>query len=182
MFLHPCVILFTGGLHSRGRRCLHPGVSTSGCVWIRGGLGRPSPEHFNKWAICILLECILVSEAYVILSGGRGFPLWTETHPPSPPNRDLPSGLTFSGGHWSGRYASHWNACLSNLSIKVTLFNLFAEPMAYSELSMRQNAAILDYCRTSMSALSGATAGIIGLTGLYGFIFYFIIALMLSVS
>ncbi len=47
---------------------------------------------------------------------------------------------------------------------------------------MRQNAAILDYCRTSMSALSGSTAGIIGLTGLYGFIFYFITAFMLSVS
>ena len=75
-----------------------------------------------------------------------------------------------------------WNAYLFNLSIEVTLINLFAEPMAYSELSMRQNAAILDYCRTSMSALSGATAGIIGLTGLYGFIFYFITALMLSVS
>ncbi len=54
------------------------------------------------------------------------------------------------------------------------------EPVAFSELSMRQNAAILDYCRTSMSALSGATAGIIGLTGLYGFVFYFISALMLS--
>ena len=32
-----------------------------------------------------------------------------------------------------------------------------------------------------MSALSGATVGIVGLTGLYGFIFYFITALMLSV-
>ena len=56
------------------------------------------------------------------------------------------------------------------------------EPIAFNEMSMRQNAAMLDYCRTSMSALSGATAGIIGLTGLYGFIFYFITALMLSVS
>ena len=46
---------------------------------------------------------------------------------------------------------------------------------------MRNNAAILDYCRTSMAALSGSTAGILGLTGLYGFAFYFITAFILSV-
>ena len=46
----------------------------------------------------------------------------------------------------------------------------------------RQNAAVLDYCRTSMSALAGATAGIVGLTGLYGFIFYFLMSFTLSVS
>lgn len=33
-----------------------------------------------------------------------------------------------------------------------------------------------------MSALSGGAAGILGLTGLYGFIFYFIASLALSVS
>ncbi|KAI0221955.1 ER membrane protein complex subunit 6 [Lamellibrachia satsuma] len=55
------------------------------------------------------------------------------------------------------------------------------DPVAYSEVSMRNNAAILDYCRTSMSALSGSTAGILGLTGLYGFAFYFITAFILSV-
>jgi hypothetical protein len=49
-------------------------------------------------------------------------------------------------------------------------------------MSIRHNAAIVDYCRTSISALSGSTAGIMGLTGLYGFAFYFISALMLSVS
>ena len=54
--------------------------------------------------------------------------------------------------------------------------------MVYSELSVRQNAAILEYCRTSMSALSGATAGIMGLTSLVGFVFYFISAFILSVS
>ncbi|KAK3772266.1 hypothetical protein RRG08_046851 [Elysia crispata] len=57
-----------------------------------------------------------------------------------------------------------------------------SEGIAYSELSLRQNASILEYCRTSMSALSGATAGILGLTSLWGFIFYFITALMLSVA
>ncbi|XP_059157727.1 ER membrane protein complex subunit 6-like [Physella acuta] len=53
--------------------------------------------------------------------------------------------------------------------------------IAYSEMSLRQNASILEYCRTSISALSGATAGIMGLTSLWGFIFYFITAAMLSV-
>ena len=63
-----------------------------------------------------------------------------------------------------------------------TNFFLTSEPVAYNDFSMRHNAAIVDYCRTSLSALSGATAGIIGLTSLYGFIFYFITAFMLSVS
>merc|ERR1711963_1094975 len=55
-----------------------------------------------------------------------------------------------------------------------------SDAVAYSELSVRQNAAILEYCRTSMSALSGATAGIMGLTSLVGFVFYFISAFILS--
>jgi len=33
-----------------------------------------------------------------------------------------------------------------------------------------------------MSSVSGAAAGILGLTGLYGFAFYFIMAFTLSVS
>ncbi|CAG5122099.1 unnamed protein product [Candidula unifasciata] len=56
-----------------------------------------------------------------------------------------------------------------------------SDGIAYSEQSLRQNAFILEYCRTSVSALSGATAGIMGLTGLWGFIFYFITALILSI-
>ncbi|XP_069130084.1 ER membrane protein complex subunit 6-like [Argopecten irradians] len=51
---------------------------------------------------------------------------------------------------------------------------------AYSELAMRGNAFVLEYCRTSMSALSGAAAGILGLTALYGFAFYFITSIILS--
>lgn len=53
-------------------------------------------------------------------------------------------------------------------------------PQFISEVAVRGNAAVLDYCRTSVSALSGATAGILGLTGLYGFIFYFMSAFLLS--
>ncbi|KAK7790821.1 hypothetical protein R5R35_008602 [Gryllus longicercus] len=44
--------------------------------------------------------------------------------------------------------------------------------LAYGEAAVRNNAAILEYCRTSMAALSGATAGLLGLTGFYGFGFY----------
>ena len=49
-----------------------------------------------------------------------------------------------------------------------------------SESSMRYNDYLLDYCQTSMSALSGCAAGIMGLTGLYGFLFYFVASLCLS--
>lgn len=50
----------------------------------------------------------------------------------------------------------------------------------YSEGAIRYNDYLLDYCQTSMSALSGAAAGVLGLTGLNGFIFYFICSLFLS--
>lgn len=50
----------------------------------------------------------------------------------------------------------------------------------YSDACIRYNDFLLDYCQTSMSALSGCAAGIIGLTGLYGFVFYFICSLFLS--
>ncbi|XP_043848988.1 ER membrane protein complex subunit 6 [Dromiciops gliroides] len=53
-------------------------------------------------------------------------------------------------------------------------------PPFISEAAVRGNAAVLDYCRTSVSALSGATAGILGLTGFYGFVFYFLASTLLS--
>ncbi|XP_012259653.1 ER membrane protein complex subunit 6 [Athalia rosae] len=46
------------------------------------------------------------------------------------------------------------------------------EMIAYSEGAVRNNAAVVEYCRISMAALSGSTAGLLGLTGLYGFGFY----------
>lgn len=33
------------------------------------------------------------------------------------------------------------------------------EIVAYSDMAVRNNSAIIEYCRTSMAALSGATAG-----------------------
>lgn len=47
-----------------------------------------------------------------------------------------------------------------------------SEGVAYSEAALRNNAVVVEYCRTSMAALSGSTAGVLGLTGLYGFAFY----------
>ncbi|CAH1258523.1 ER membrane protein complex subunit 6-like [Branchiostoma lanceolatum] len=51
---------------------------------------------------------------------------------------------------------------------------------AYSDAAIRTNNAILEFCRTSFSGLSGATAGVLGLTALYGFIFYFVASLLMS--
>jgi hypothetical protein len=47
-------------------------------------------------------------------------------------------------------------------------------------MAIRHNAAMIEYCRTSISALAGSTAGILGLTGLYGFAFYFLTAFIMS--
>lgn len=54
-------------------------------------------------------------------------------------------------------------------------------PEVLNEVAVRYNNFILDYCQTSVSALSGSAAGIIGLTGLNGFIFYFMCSLILSI-
>lgn len=53
------------------------------------------------------------------------------------------------------------------------------EIVAYSEGAVRHNLVLLEYCRTSMAALSGSTAGILGLTGLLGFVFYVFAAIIL---
>jgi len=47
------------------------------------------------------------------------------------------------------------------------------EIVAFNEGAIRNNAIVVEYCRTSMAALGGGTAGILGLTGyLAGFGFY----------
>jgi hypothetical protein len=59
---------------------------------------------------------------------------------------------------------------------------MFIEIVAYSELAVRNNASVVEYCRTSMAALSGGTAGLLGLTGFYGFGFYVFAVIGLWVS
>jgi len=67
-------------------------------------------------------------------------------------------------------------------SFTLLMYLLVLELIAYSEASLRNNAAVVEYCRTSMAALSGGTAGLLGLTGLYGFGFYIFSAVGLWVS
>merc|ERR1712215_511982 len=46
------------------------------------------------------------------------------------------------------------------------------EVKAFSQTAISNNQAVVEYCRTSMAALSGGAAGILGLSTLYGFAFY----------
>ncbi|PSN42323.1 hypothetical protein C0J52_18221 [Blattella germanica] len=57
-----------------------------------------------------------------------------------------------------------------------------AQIVAYSEMAVRNNTSVVEYCRTSMAALSGGTAGLLGLTGFYGFGFYLFAVFGLWVS
>uniref|UniRef100_A0A915KB06 ER membrane protein complex subunit 6 n=1 Tax=Romanomermis culicivorax TaxID=13658 RepID=A0A915KB06_ROMCU len=52
--------------------------------------------------------------------------------------------------------------------------------IVYSEMAVRQNFGALEYGRTCQAAASGCAAGILGLTGFYGFAFYFICAFVQS--
>lgn len=42
---------------------------------------------------------------------------------------------------------------------------------------MQANAKTINFIQSASSAVSGSAAGILGLTGIYGFIFYFITAI-----
>ena len=57
---------------------------------------------------------------------------------------------------------------------------LALKEVVYNERQVRRNASIVDYCRTSGAAISGAAAGILGLTGLNGFAFFVIFSIALS--
>ncbi|KJE97359.1 hypothetical protein CAOG_07234 [Capsaspora owczarzaki ATCC 30864] len=50
----------------------------------------------------------------------------------------------------------------------------------FDATSMRFNTAVIGRIRTGAAVISGSTAGILGLTGLYGFGFYFVASLLLS--
>jgi hypothetical protein len=54
------------------------------------------------------------------------------------------------------------------------------ESVLYSEMAVRLNENSLEQCRTSVSALSGCVAGILGLTSYKGFLFYGCSMLFLS--
>ena len=81
--------------------------------------------------------------------------------------------------------------CLSLLHVCVVLFLWWVlqaledmgglEETVFNERAIKRNTAIVDYCRTSGAVIAGATAGVLGLTGLYGFAFYFLYSLLLSV-
>ena len=51
----------------------------------------------------------------------------------------------------------------------------------YNPLAIRNNLSVVDYCRAFLALISGSAAGILGLTGLQGFIFYFGLSFILSV-
>merc|ERR1712150_59751 len=52
---------------------------------------------------------------------------------------------------------------------------------AYSPFAIRNNSGIVDYCRAFLAVISGSAAGILGLTGIYGFTFYFLLSLVMSI-
>ena len=53
------------------------------------------------------------------------------------------------------------------------------EVKAFSQTAISNNQAVVEYCRTSMAALSGGAAGILGLSTLYGFAFYAVCVVVL---
>ena len=52
--------------------------------------------------------------------------------------------------------------------------------LVYNERAVRKNASIIDYCRTSGAVIAGSAAGIMGLTGVYGFLFFIVFSVCLS--
>ncbi|RDD39246.1 ER membrane protein complex subunit 6 [Trichoplax sp. H2] len=52
------------------------------------------------------------------------------------------------------------------------------EPL--NPIAIFTNNGIIDYCRTSVSCIGGTAAGILGLTGFRGFLFYMVASLFLS--
>jgi hypothetical protein len=50
----------------------------------------------------------------------------------------------------------------------------------YNEAAMILNMQMISRCRTALALLAGATAGILGLTGLSGFIFYILSSVLMS--
>lgn len=53
-----------------------------------------------------------------------------------------------------------------------------ANSIIYNETAIRNNFTVLEFCRTCQSAASGMASGILGLTGTWGFVFYFVCVLL----
>ncbi|KAL2530653.1 Rab5-interacting family protein [Forsythia ovata] len=56
------------------------------------------------------------------------------------------------------------------------------EISTFNAENMQINAKIISYSRTFMSIIGGVIAGILGFTGLTGFIFYFLVMAIMSVG
>lgn len=52
---------------------------------------------------------------------------------------------------------------------------------AYSPFAIRNNSGIVDYCRAFLAVISGSAAGVLGFTGLYGFVFYIVASFVMSI-
>ena len=52
---------------------------------------------------------------------------------------------------------------------------------ALNATALQSNHVILNYCRTALSAISGSVAGVLGLYGIRGFVFYIFASLLMSV-
>ena len=50
----------------------------------------------------------------------------------------------------------------------------------YNPGAIRNNINIVDYSRAFLAVISGSAAGILGFTGLRGFIFYFVLSFVMS--
>ncbi len=49
-----------------------------------------------------------------------------------------------------------------------------------NERAVFLNNATIEYCRTSLAVIAGVTAGILGVTGLYGFVLYLVYSFLVS--
>eukprot|EP00164_Ancoracysta_twista_P005337 GFYU01007300.1.p1 GENE.GFYU01007300.1~~GFYU01007300.1.p1 ORF type:complete len:137 (-),score=25.72 GFYU01007300.1:177-533(-) len=56
------------------------------------------------------------------------------------------------------------------------------EQESYLMESIDNNVKVITYCRTFMSVVAGAATGILGVTGLSGFVCYFAMSLVLSLA
>ncbi|VDM96654.1 unnamed protein product [Thelazia callipaeda] len=54
----------------------------------------------------------------------------------------------------------------------------FGQIAVFSEVAVRHNIAVLEYSRTCQAAAAGMASGILGLTGIPGFIFYFALVIL----